>query len=182
MKKIIFIFLLLISSFSFADSELDSKLSKLLDELTQVADQNVKITEQEEMVIRDAIREFAKQNLNLPYSWGSAGPNKFDCSGFVNYVFKSRSEIKLPRVSTDMSVFDGGDKITNTLKLKIGDLVFFSTGGSEKINHVGIYIGDNQFIHASSGSQKVTISPLNTGYYKEKFKWAISPFKYYQAQ
>ncbi|WP_066900109.1 C40 family peptidase [Streptobacillus notomytis] len=173
MKKFI-IFLSLLSLLSFTQNEVDERLNTILDELITMSDKNIEISNDNEIVLRDKIIEFAKTNLNKPYSWGAIGPTKFDCSGFVNYVFSKNSSITLPRVSKDMANYS--PKI-NTEDLKIGDLLFFNTSNKGKnINHVGIYIGNNEFIHASSAQKKVTISTIAEGFYKKKFKWAISPF------
>lgn len=110
--------------------------------------------------------------LGIKYVWGAIGPDKFDCSGFVIYVIEKSLNIKLPRVSSDIAAYKK-DKIGMD-KLQRGDLVFFDTLKKGRVSHVGIYIGDNKFIHASSGSKskKVVISELDA-YYKNTFKWAI---------
>ena len=61
-------------------------------------------------------------------------------------------------------------------QLKIGDLLFFVTSGGETINHVGLYIGNNEFIHASSAKNKVVISKIDSNFYSKAFKWALSPY------
>lgn len=105
----------------------------------------------------------AKGKLGSPYSYGSRGPNRFDCSGFVGYSYEKALGIKLPRDSRSMSVTGVSVKKSD---LQEGDLVFFHTGGGNRVSHVGIYIGDGNFIHASSGNvQKVVISNLSSGYY-----------------
>lgn len=63
-------------------------------------------------------------------------------------------------------------------ELSTGDLVFFMTCGSSHINHVGIYIGEGQFIHASSGQGRVTISSLNEGYYRQRYARAVRIMDY----
>ena len=75
----------------------------------------------------------------------------------------------LPRVSYQQA--QAGKKAT-VRQLKAGDLVVFDTLGKNRISHVGIYIGDNQFVHASSGSKKVIISELE-GYYAQKFEYGV---------
>ncbi len=113
--------------------------------------------------------DFAKKHLNKPYKYGGNGPDAFDCSGFAFYVYKNFG-INLPRTSSEQA-----KKGTYVSKkdLDTGDLVFFDTSGTNdhRINHVGIYIGNGDFIHASSGknSRKVVISNINEGYYKEKY-------------
>lgn len=174
MKKKLIFFLLFISTFSFSYNESDEKLSQLIEELTVVGNSNIEETLNTENNLREQIIAFAKDSLNIPYSWGATGPNKFDCSGFVKYIFSQKANIELPRISRDMATFAEKKDISN---LQIGDLVFFNTSSrGTSINHVGIYIGNNEFIHASSASKKVTISTMADGFYKKKFKWAISPF------
>lgn len=110
--------------------------------------------------------------LGIKYVWGAIGPDKFDCSGFVLYVVEKSLNIKLPRISSDMAAYKD-DKL-NFSELQRGDLIFFDTLNKGRVSHVGIYIGENKFIHASSGSKtkKVVISEFDT-YYKSKFKWGI---------
>ncbi|AAM24136.1 uncharacterized protein YgiM (DUF1202 family) [Caldanaerobacter subterraneus subsp. tengcongensis MB4] len=109
----------------------------------------------------DKLIDFAKSFLGTRYVYGGSSPKGFDCSGFVSYVF-SNFGFSLPRTADEQA--NVGDTVTRD-SLEKGDLVFFRTLGSSIINHVGIYIGDGQFIHASSGAGKVIISPLNEGYY-----------------
>ena len=110
---------------------------------------------------------YAKSFLGKPYVWGAQGPSSFDCSGFTYYVFKNSANITLPRTSKDQSTY--GTTISKK-NLKVGDLVFFDTSGSNSgnVSHVGIYIGSNQFIHASSSKGKVVISDFNN-YYTNAF-------------
>lgn len=111
----------------------------------------------------------AKSKIGSPYIYAKTGPDSFDCSGFVYYVFKENN-ITLPRTSLEQSKVAA--KI-NKKNLKKGDLVFFDTSLKGKINHSGIYLGDGKFIHASSGKANgVTISDMN-GWYKDKFRWGI---------
>ncbi|MFZ5965952.1 MAG: SH3 domain-containing protein [Bacillota bacterium] len=115
------------------------------------------------------ITDFAQQYLGVPYKWGASSPSGFDCSGFTSYVFKNFG-ISLARRSSDQA--KQGEKVSKS-ELKPGDLVFFDTSGANNgnITHVGIYIGDGKFIHASSGknAKKVVISSLAEGYYNEKY-------------
>ncbi|HHH19205.1 MAG TPA: peptidoglycan endopeptidase [Campylobacterales bacterium] len=110
----------------------------------------------------------AKSHLGKPYRYGATGPNSFDCSGFVYGVFQSVG-VALPRTSLDQSKISGSKLRRGDLK--VGDLVFFDTSGAGHVNHSGIYLGNDAFIHASSGkAYSVTTSSLN-GWYKDKFKW-----------
>ena len=105
----------------------------------------------------------AKSLLGKSYIWGAQGPSTFDCSGFTYYVFKNAANITLPRVSQDQSTY--GTYVSKS-NLKVGDLVFFDTNGANdgNVSHVGIYLGNNQFIHASSSKGKVVISEMSSYY------------------
>ena len=106
----------------------------------------------------------AKNYLNVPYVWGGETPEGFDCSGFTQYVMKQNG-ITLPR--TAAAQFASGLSVDKS-NLKTGDLVFFTTYKAGA-SHVGFYISNNQFIHASSSAAKVTISSLDEPYYAEHY-------------
>lgn len=119
------------------------------------------------------IVEYAKQYLNCPYVYGAAGPNSFDCSGFTMYVYKHFG-ISLPHGATSQSRYGTELNINKSelkSKLKPGDLVFFLDYPTyDGIGHVGIYIGDGNFIHASSGTGYcVKISTLLDGGYYDRY-------------
>jgi N-acetylmuramoyl-L-alanine amidase len=121
--------------------------------------------------LRSKIVEYAKKYLGVKYVYGGSSPKGFDCSGFVQYVFKNFN-IELARSSEDMGA--GGEKISKD-ELRPGDLVFFDTnGGHNRIEHVGIYIGDGKFIHSSSGNSAkcVIISTLTEGFYQKTYMTA----------
>lgn len=96
-----------------------------------------------------------------PYKFGGNNQNGIDCSGFTNILFKEIYNIKLPRISRDIA-----EKVKRkyTKDLKEGDLVFFSFGNSGVVNHVGVYLHNNNFVHAST-SRGVIISNLSEPYY-----------------
>ncbi|KGK86650.1 hydrolase [Desulfosporosinus sp. HMP52] len=101
----------------------------------------------------DSILSTAKQYIGVKYQWGGTSPSTgFDCSGFVYYVFKQNG-ITLPRVSRDQYTVGSYVSFEN---LRPGDLVFFSFAGNGVVDHDGIYVGNGQFINASS-SKGVTI-------------------------
>lgn len=110
-----------------------------------------------------AIVSKAFQYLGKPYVWGASGPKAFDCSGFTSYVY-STFGVSLPHKASSQA---GVGQTVSKSNLQAGDLVFFNTTGG--ISHVGMYIGSGQFIHASSGSNKVTISELSSSYYASRF-------------
>jgi cell wall-associated NlpC family hydrolase len=117
-----------------------------------------------------SIPTLAKQKLGNRYVWGATGPNTFDCSGFTMFTCKQEG-INIPRTSIEQS--KAGVAIPK-YALKPGDLVFFDTSKTKRgyVNHVGIYIGDNKFIHASSAKKKVTITSLEAPFYKSRYSGA----------
>ena len=120
---------------------------------------------------------FAKQFLGVPYLYGGQSPSAFDCSGFTYYVFKNAAGISLKRTAYSQGYDNTYQKITKRADLKVGDILFFDTvpTDSDLCDHAGIYLGSNQFIHASSGGGKVMISSLGSStkdYYYRTFSWA----------
>lgn len=109
----------------------------------------------------DRVVQTAKWYLNKPYVFGGSTPSGFDCSGFTSYVM-AQNRITIPRTSAQQ--YQKGTWVSKG-SLKKGDFVFFSTY-APGASHVGIYLGNDQFIHASSGAGKVIISKLfaNTYY------------------
>jgi cell wall-associated NlpC family hydrolase len=108
------------------------------------------------------IADFGITLVGTNYKWGGNSPaTGFDCSGFVTYVMRQHS-IRVTRSSSGQ-YNDNGVHIDKT-DLVPGDLVFFSSNG-HTVTHVGIYIGDGKFVHASNPRAGVTISDLNSNYY-----------------
>ncbi len=105
-----------------------------------------------------------QQYLGKPYKGKSKYEEGLDCSHFVQTVFKRFDKIKLPRMASDQ--YKEGKEV-QFKHLKYGDLVFFKTG-RKKISHVGIFVGDGNFIHAST-SNGVIISGLNEKYWAERY-------------
>jgi len=96
-----------------------------------------------------------------PYKYGGMNEDGIDCSGFTNILYKEIYKIQIPRVSKDIAE---NVKRKYTEDLKEGDLVFFSFGKTGIVNHVGIYLHNNKFVHAST-SKGVIISNLTEPYY-----------------
>lgn len=114
----------------------------------------------------DLIREALKQR-GKPYIWGGASRGGFDCSGFVCYIYKTMRGMNLPHSASAQSRL--GNPVDRK-ELRPGDLVFFSTY-RRGISHVGIYIGENKFIHAANTRKDVRIDSL-TGYYHQRYRSA----------
>ena len=114
--------------------------------------------------IGEQIVAFAEQFLGTPYVWAGSSPSGFDCSGFVSYVFKN---FGYTVNRTAASMYTNGVAVDKS-ELQIGDAVFFASS-SESIGHVGIYIGDGEFIHSSSACGYVTISGLDESYYSRMY-------------
>ena len=116
------------------------------------------------MSAKDRLLLFAQKMLDLPYKFGANGVIGLDCSSFVQTVY-SLIDMPLPRSAREQFKF--GEKIAKD-ELKSGDLLFFRTYARFP-SHVGIYIGDNLFIHASSLSKKVKIDSLDRPYYVKRY-------------
>lgn len=112
-------------------------------------------------------------HLDKPYIYATAGPNTFDCSGFVYYCYLTIENIELKRSAKEQGYDDTYEKISAIEDLMPGDAVFFNTNKSDSdaCDHSGLYIGDGEFIHCSSAKGKVIISTLLEGYYNERFSW-----------
>lgn len=102
------------------------------------------------------------------YSYGAASRSATDCSGLTSQVYRAAG-VALPRTSGEQAKV--GQAVSKGT-LKKGDLVFFKTNRGTRINHVGIYVGDGKFVHASSGGGKVKVDSLNEGYYQRRYAGA----------
>ncbi|MGQ9658423.1 MAG: NlpC/P60 family protein [Fimbriimonadales bacterium] len=102
--------------------------------------------------------------LGTRYRYGGSGSRGFDCSGFTSYIYRQHG-ISLPHNSA--AQYRVGKPVRRG-ELRPGDLVFFRTRGS-RISHVGIYIGNGQFVHASSARGRVRVDTLNSGYYHQRY-------------
>lgn len=107
----------------------------------------------------------ARAQIGKPYKYGSAGPDSFDCSGLSYYAFKNGANITLPRVSREQATVG---KFVSKSDLRPGDLVFFNTSGSG-ISHLGIYIGNDEMIHAPSSGKSVEIAKITLKYWTNSY-------------
>ncbi|WP_228877314.1 C40 family peptidase [Paraburkholderia saeva] len=107
--------------------------------------------------------------IGVRYRWGGNTPDSgLDCSGFVRYVFQDTLGMALPRRAEEMSRV--GEKVRMS-ELKPGDLVFFNTM-RRAASHVGIYIGDNKFVHSPSTGSTIRVDDLDDGYWEKRFTGA----------
>ncbi|KVE33817.1 C40 family peptidase [Burkholderia sp. TSV86] len=107
--------------------------------------------------------------IGVRYRWGGNTPDSgLDCSGFVRYVFQDTLGMSLPRRAEEMSRV--GEKVRMS-ELKPGDLVFFNTM-RRTFSHVGIYIGDNKFVHSPSTGSTIRVDDLDSSYWEKRFTGA----------
>jgi len=142
--------------------EIIDEEENLSNPVEEISDNWVKLTKEDEII------DTAKEFLGAKYVWAANGPDCFDCSGFTKYVYKQHG-ITLPRYSGHQAKV--GIKVSFD-ELKKGDLVFFDTEHKFRgiVNHVGIYIGNHKFIHASSAKKKVIITSFDEKpFYKRRF-------------
>ena len=103
--------------------------------------------------------------IGLSYRFGGNSPTQgLDCSGFMQYIFKRSMGITLPRTSAEMATV--GQQVDRA-NLKPGDMVFFGSGG--RVSHVGMYIGNDRFIHAPRTGRDIEITSMNGNYWKSRY-------------
>lgn len=172
-KVIIVAFILCSLGLGYAKGEISFEKQQKIEKEEQIKEVVIisepKLANNSEIELRNKIVKFAKTQLGKPYLWGASGNNQFDCSSFTQYVLQKTAGITIPRVSYHQASF----RSKMSKGIKKGDLLFFETLGKGRISHVGIYIGNREFIHASSKYGKVIISEFK-GYYEKSFRWAIS--------
>lgn len=119
--------------------------------------------------LREELVDRAESFIGLPYQWGGSSPEDgFDCSGLTMSVYRLIG-LNLPHSSKEQ--FKSGAPIKKS-DLNRGDLVFFSTAGGNKISHVGIYAGDDKFIHAPGKDKRIRFDFLSSTYYKKRYAGA----------
>ena len=107
--------------------------------------------------------------IGSPYKYGGDNPDTgFDCSGLVKYILGLSSPIVLPRSSAEMYNDRMARKI-ELAELKAGDLLFFRIGGSKRVNHVAVYIGEQRFVHAPATGGFVRVDKLGDKYWTRYF-------------
>ena len=112
----------------------------------------------------EALADAALRLRGVPYRYGGATLEGFDCSGLVFYVHRELG-LAVPRTSADQA--EEATEVRES-RLRRGDLVFFKIG-SRRVNHVGVYIGDRKFVHAPGAGKPVTINSLDDEFYVQSF-------------
>ena len=120
--------------------------------------------------LRANLSTTARDYLGLPYLWGGTSTLGFDCSGLAMAVYRLNG-LQLPRTAREQ--FEAGSAVTQE-RLQPGDLVFFATGRGREASHVGIYLGEDTFIHAPGRGRRIARERLGTPYFKERYLGARS--------
>ncbi len=142
--------------------EYDGRIGYLYGQYVRIIENNKTEAESEiASASAEAVIALAKANLGVPYVYGGTTSSGFDCSGLTYYCFVNNG-YTMNRTASQQ--YKQGSYVEKEA-LEPGDLVFFASPGSWTIGHVGLYIGDGKFIHASSGSAKVITSELDSWYY-----------------
>ncbi|MGD8970281.1 MAG: NlpC/P60 family protein [Desulfobacterales bacterium] len=116
--------------------------------------------------LRERIVKTAMNYVGVPYKWGGESPDEgFDCSGLTMTVYQLNG-LDLPRTSRQQ--WRVGTAVARSELLR-GDLVFFATAGGRRVSHVGIYTGENKFIHAPGKSKHIRLTSLSKSYYRSRF-------------
>ena len=148
------------TNYTFKNSTLNPKLPT--EPIKAIDDPNGVRTAATEAILQ------AISQLGTAYQWGGTSKKQgFDCSGLTSFVYK-KADINIPRTARDQYAFT--QRIARS-QLQPGDLIFFKIR-SRKIDHVGIYIGDNRFIHAPRTGEHVTFARLNNTYWRKHFAGA----------
>ena len=111
----------------------------------------------------------ALQQVGVPYRYGGSSPSGFDCSGLVHYSY-AKTGVSVP--STTATLWSGLQPVSER-NLRTGDVLFFRISG--KMSHVGLYIGDDRFVHAPSSGRVVEVGSLRSDFYADAFIRAGRP-------
>ena len=119
------------------------------------------------LTLRERVVQAGLEAIGTPYSWGGDDADGFDCSGLVLYVYREIAGLELPR--TARAQRSEGKTVSAKKELRPGDLVFFATRGRGVTSHVGIYIGQNKFVHAPRRGTKVRVDDMKTAYWSKRY-------------
>lgn len=152
-----------------ADENLDTK--KFVENYEKLKSFNVALTPREKVLFE--VIKF----IDTPYKYGGSTNNGIDCSAFTKEIFETSLSVELPRTAREQ--YKTGEKINSKDELQFGDLVFFNTTKRSFPGHVGIYLGEGKFVHASR-SLGVTVSHLDNPYYKSRYVGARRINNYFE--
>ena len=144
----------------------DLPVEKKSIDISPLVNKNNSIESSEFSTVKEKMLMEIIKYLNTPYKFGGNSKSGIDCSAFTQKVYSDCVSVSLLRTAQDQ--YNEGNPVNEADELKFGDLVFFDTRRNVKPGHVGIYLGDNLFAHASS-KQGVTVSSLNNEYYLKRF-------------
>jgi cell wall-associated NlpC family hydrolase len=154
--------------FALADEPPAPQLINLEPLLTLDVSRAGALYEKAQSSVQDALDQ-ALTMLGIPYRIGGREPEAgFDCSGFVSYVFREGANLILPRTSAEMS--KAGETVSRS-ELRPGDLVFFNTL-RRAFSHVGIYLGNGQFVHAPRAGGRIRVDNLGDSYWTKRYNGA----------
>jgi hypothetical protein len=120
--------------------------------------------------LRDRVVAAGLDAIGTRYRWGGDDPDEgFDCSGLVSFIYKEVVGVDLPRRARDQR---GEGRAVRVTELQPGDLVFFGIRRRNQTSHVGIYIGNNEFVHAPTRGERVRVDTLDNAYWSKRFNGA----------
>lgn len=148
-------------------NKLLAEQNKILNDLDKLSHKRDQLAQSALDYNKENILTNAKRHLGGKYVWGGTHPNGFDCSGYTQYIYEKEG-VKIPRTAYQQSKVG---KEVSRFNLKKGDLLFFLTDKSRNIpiTHVGIYIGNGNFIHAASKKKGIIITSLDDSKYSLLF-------------
>ena len=147
-------------------SETHVRLADLESELEAARQAALEQRRQERQVERLLERGFQLVGTRYRYG-GTTVKSGFDCSGFIGYLFRNEAGVDLPRSTRQLIRYDAPKVARDALEP--GDIVFFSTRHKGRVDHAGIYIGDNRFIHSASRRSGVRVDRLDQGYWAPRY-------------
>ncbi len=153
----------------FYSSDSRNRVDQVRSERTTNGDETIEYSSRDLPNVRASLIEETNSWMGTPYSFGGSTRSGIDCSAFVQVLYQDALGLQLPRSTTSQRTV--GEPVRRS-QLDVGDLVFFETGPKQK--HVGVYLGGDEFSHASS-SAGVTVSSLSDSYWSARFEEGIRP-------
>jgi len=156
-------------------NEFKKEQNKLISRLDNLEKRRDSLTQSALEYNKENMLKNAKKHLGEDYVWGGTNPGGFDCSGYMQYIYKKEG-VAIPRTANQQSKIG---KEVSRFELKKGDLLFFLTDKSRNIpiTHVGMYLGDDKFIHAASKRKGIIITSFNKSRYSKLFVKATRVIK-----